>query len=78
MPRKRKNGDSSDEMWINPNFNLKGARGDRAWENRIGGPPSSSRFLEFADIALGIKKPAGKMKRFPIHEVKKKEPYSQT
>ena len=79
MPSKPKNADPDGKgMWINPNSNLKGARGDRAWENRNGGIPSTSRYLELADIALGLKKPAQKIKRLPIHETIKRQPYSQT
>jgi hypothetical protein len=45
-------------VWIAPRHSLKGPAGERAWEHRPGGPPSSSRYLELADIALGVKKPA--------------------
>jgi hypothetical protein len=79
MPNKPQNADpDGDGMWINPNSSLKGARGERAWENRNGGMPSNSRYLELADIALGLKKPAGKAKRLPIHERTKRQPYFQT
>jgi hypothetical protein len=79
MSSKPKRADPvGDGMWINPNSSLKGARGDRAWENRNGGIPSSSRYLELADIALGLKKPAQKTKRLPIHDRSKRQPYSQT
>jgi hypothetical protein len=49
-----------DELWIAPRYSLKGATGDRAWENRPGGPPNGQRMLELADIALGLKKPEPK------------------
>jgi hypothetical protein len=76
MPRKPKNaGPDGDGMWINPNSSLKGARGDRAWENRNGGIPSNSRYLELADIALGLKKPAPKKKGHAVHYTSKGEPY---
>ena len=42
---------------------LKGANGDRAWENRPGGVPNSSMFLELADLALGLKKPEPRKKK---------------
>jgi len=83
MPKKHKrakNTDSEDGLWIAPRYSLKGANGDRAWENRPGGPPHSSRFLELADIALGLKKTAskkGKRAATGIHATTvKTEPYS--
>lgn len=56
MARKAKPTDSSSDLWISPRFNLKGADGERAWDHRHAGDPSGSRFLELADIALGLKK----------------------
>jgi hypothetical protein len=47
----RTNGES--EMWINPNSTFKGTR---VWEGSTGGGSSSSRYLDLADIALGLKK----------------------
>jgi hypothetical protein len=81
MPKKNiaKKGPSlADEMWINPNSSLKGDRGDRAWENRAGGVPSSSRYLELADLALGLKKPEPRKKKSSsaAHQTGKTEPYS--
>jgi hypothetical protein len=49
------------------------------WENRPGGPPNSSRLLELADIAVGLKKPSPKKRKHSTtgtHETAKKEPYS--
>jgi len=69
----------SKDLWIAPRYSLKGAAGERAWENRPGGPPNSSRFLELADIALGIRKPVAKKKKTPAskaHQTAKTEPYS--
>jgi hypothetical protein len=57
MPKKRKDNADSEGLWIAPRYRLKGPTGERAWENRPGGVPSHTRFLELADIALGIKKP---------------------
>ena len=57
----------------------KGGQAERAWENRPGGPPNSSRLLELADIALGLKKPFPKKRKHSTtgtHETAKKEPYS--
>jgi hypothetical protein len=65
-----------DELWIAPRYSLKGAHGERAWENRPGGPPNSQRMLELADIALGLKKSAPKKKASgTTHQLLKTEPY---
>src|SRR5215469_5840396 len=56
--------DSGKDLWINPRSNLKGPEGNRAWDNQGNISPSSgTRFLELADIALGIKKPTPKKKK---------------
>lgn len=70
--------DAEPELWIRPNLSLKGDRGERAWGNRSGGIPNSSRILELADLALGLKKPETPKKRASagIHPVTKSEPYS--
>jgi hypothetical protein len=72
--------DFSKELWINPRSNLKGPDGYRAWDNQGNISPSSgSRFLELADIALGLKKPDTKRKRAAAgvqHTSEKTEPYS--
>lgn len=77
MGRKRKPGSAevSESVWIAPRYSLKGPAGDRAWEDRSGGPPSTNRFLELADIALGMKKPAFQRKGRLIHDKSKAEPY---
>ena len=70
------------DLWINPRSNLRGPEGSRAWDN--GGnitPSSGSRFLELADIALGIKKPTAKKKKAAAANAtqattEKTEPYS--
>ncbi len=70
----------SKDLWIAPRYSLKGPAGERAWDNRIGGAPNSSRFLELADIALGVKKPVAKKKRTgpaSAHQTSKTEPYSE-
>jgi hypothetical protein len=80
MPKKLdKNSEVSKDLWIAPRYSLKGPAGERAWENRPGGAPNSSRFLELADIALGVKKSAPKKKRAAgasAHQTAKTEPYS--
>lgn len=78
MKKRRKEKSPPDGLWIAPKYSLKGPAGERAWENRPGGPPNSSRLLELADIALGLKKPSPKKKKNRIaeHDLSKKEPYS--
>lgn len=66
-------------LWIAPRSTLKGPTGERAWENRVGGTPTSSRILELADIALGLKKshPKGHKQTEQAHDMRSKtEPYS--
>ncbi|MGC2743887.1 MAG: hypothetical protein WA672_11915 [Candidatus Angelobacter sp.] len=66
----------ADELWIAPRYSLKGVHGERAWENRPGGPPNCQRMLELADIALGLKQPEHKKKpRGTTHQLLKTEPY---
>jgi hypothetical protein len=82
MPRKQEKEDpkATKDLWIAPRYSLKGPAGERAWDNRIGGAPNSSRFLELADIALGVKKPVTKKKRTgssSAHQTSKTEPYSE-
>jgi hypothetical protein len=66
-------------LWVAPRYSLKGPTGERAWENRRGGAPSNSRFLELADIAMGITKPEPLKKRVAssTHDTAKTEPYSE-
>jgi hypothetical protein len=76
-PSKPKGDESDDGLWIAPRSSLKGENGERAWEKRITGPPNSSRFLELADIAMGLKKPVSKKtKKTSVHDTTKSEPYS--
>lgn len=56
--------DQTRDLWINPRRNMRGTDGNRAWDTR--GNISSStgaRFLELADIALGIKKTEQRKKK---------------
>jgi len=78
MPKKRKDDADSEGLWVAQKYSVKGPTGDRAWENRPGGIPSRSRFLELADIALGTNKPVPKRRKTatPTHATKKTEPYS--
>lgn len=85
MPRKTKKTQRkktmrkrlSRDLWIAPRYSMKGPAGERAWENRLGGVPNSSRLLELADIALGLQKPTHDEKPEPslTHETEKTEPY---
>ena len=73
--------DFAKDLWINPRSNIRGSDGNRGWDNRTNVPPNSgARFLELADIALGIKKPAAKKKKAVVadtHQMSSKtEPYS--
>jgi hypothetical protein len=82
MPKKSKRNrheNSTGDLWVAARYSLKGPAGERAWENRLGGPPNSSRFLELADIAMGLKKPEPKKRKSTAagaHDVTSKtEPY---
>ena len=78
-PDKPAEASKDKDLWIAPRYSLKGPAGERAWENRPGGAPNSSRFLELADIALGTKKAVPKKKRSmptSAHQTSKTEPYS--
>ena len=79
MPKKQKHRYKAqdEKLWISPKSILKGPAGERAWDNRTGGPPSNSKYLEFADIALGTKKTSPRKNSLPIHDATKTEPYSQ-
>jgi hypothetical protein len=82
--KKRPTGPKSDrakDLWISPRSNLIGPDGSRAWDNQGNiSPTSGARFLELADIALGLKKPAVKKKKAAAagaHQSEgKTEPYS--
>jgi hypothetical protein len=67
MPKKakdRKSTYSKNDLWIAPWHSLKGPAPKIGWEVRSTEPSQSNKFLEMADIALGLKKPhAHKKKR---------------
>ena len=76
--------DISKEMWINPKSSLRGTDGNRAWDHRtVGDPTNGARFLELADLALGLKKSDSRKKKAAaagasVHQVSEKtEPYSR-
>jgi hypothetical protein len=81
MAKKHTTRDERDknELWIAPRYSRKEAIGEPLNENRPGELPTSNRFLELADIALGLKKPAKKKKAAAAgagaHHTSKKEPY---
>lgn len=85
MPRRKKptkpapQEDLSKDLWISPRFSLKGQNGDRAWDHRQVGSPGGARFLELADIALGVRKPEPRKKTSPgaAHVTSKPEPYTR-
>ena len=71
--------DLSKDLWIAPRLSLRGENGDRAWDRSGNLPPGAgARFMELADIALGIKKPMQKKNGDAptAHETTQKEPYS--
>jgi hypothetical protein len=58
MPKKSdKQPEVSKDLWIAPRYSLKGPAGERAWENRPGGAPNSSRFLEPLPAHIKPEKP---------------------
>jgi len=70
------------DLWVNPKSNIRGPDGNRAWDNAGNiSPNSGSRFLELADIALGLKKPIARKKKAAAagagrHSAEKTGPYS--
>ncbi len=79
MHKKRDEVDLSRDLWVSPRFRMKGRDGERAWDHRHVGDPSSARFLELADIALGLKKREPRKKvasASAAHDTSKTEPYS--
>lgn len=80
-PKLQNETDLSQEMWINPKSNIKGDRGNRAFDDRLG-VPSSARYLELADYALGLKKAAPKKQKSTAsgahQKTEKTEPYSSS
>ena len=81
MTKKKKTDadQSAGDLWVAPRYSLKGPNSERAYENRPGELPTSNRFLELADVALGLKKPAKKKRAAAAgaHDTSKKEPYSR-
>jgi len=84
MSKKKKKGvspeDAANDLWISPRLVRKTENGDRRWGGRDSENRSGERFLELADIALGIRKPEARKKRptgVSTHTTAKTEPYSR-
>jgi len=45
-----------DDLWLRPRSIPKGRESERAWPYRRSDTPSQNRFLELADLALGLNK----------------------
>lgn len=80
MAKKRKTEKKSGEgLWVAVRYSLKGPTGERGWDNHVAGIPSNSRYLELADIAMGVKKPEPfKKRKTQAHQTDKTEPYSNS
>jgi hypothetical protein len=50
----KEKGSSTEGLWIAPRNSLKGPTGKSPWENLPDDRSSNNRFLELADIALGL------------------------
>jgi hypothetical protein len=55
MPKDRKIVYRKDDLWISQSHSLKSSARQNDWELTQGKPAESNRFLELADIALGLK-----------------------
>jgi hypothetical protein len=65
-PKKAKNGKDAyynKELWIAPSHSLKRQTRQTGWELYRVEPPESNKFLELADIALGLNKPSDAQRR---------------
>jgi len=60
--KKSKDRSVAADVWINPKSNLSQGRKDQALDTGFG-DKTSSRFLELADVALGLKKPELRRKK---------------
>ena len=72
-------GDLSNDLWVNPRSNFKHEL--PRWGERNINMKSGERFLELADIALGLKKPNPRRRKAAVaasasHETRKAGPYS--
>jgi hypothetical protein len=72
--------DVTKDLWVSPRMVRKTENSERLWGSRDPGMRAGERFLELADIALGIKKPEPRKKRpasASTHSTSKTEPYSR-
>ena len=72
--------DMSEDLWVSPRLVRKTENSDRTWGSRDSGTRGGDRFLELADIALGLKKPEVRKKHpasASLHTTSKTEPYSR-
>ena len=53
-PHKGPGDGSIKQLWVNPRSNIKA---ENRWGERNLSPSAGERFLELADVALGLKKP---------------------
>ncbi len=77
--RRIKKDGAVDGLWVSPRYSLKGPTGERSWEDRRDVAPNSGKYLELADIALGLKKASSAFKKHEPanpHVTDKTEPYS--
>lgn len=78
-PRKRPGDGSIKQLWVNPRSNIKA---ENRWGERNLSPSAGERFLELADVALGLKKPHHPKKQAvpttngAAHTSRKIRPYS--
>jgi len=77
-PHNGAENNSTKQLWVNPRSNLKS---ENRWGERNLSPGTGERFLELADIALGLRKPHHPKKAVPsvtgaAHTIRKTGPYS--
>jgi hypothetical protein len=66
VAKKAKNGEityRNGDLWIAPSLSIKQPQRQSDWKLQRVEPTESSRVLELADIALGLKSAKSKMKR---------------
>ena len=51
--RKKRPAPQKEELWISPDFNLKGPDGNRAWDSKNIDAETGAKFLGLGDVALG-------------------------
>jgi hypothetical protein len=79
MSKRKSNVDLSKDLWISPRLSMRGPDGSRGF-SRDGNitPGDGARFLELADIALGLKKSQPRKSSTSVrHQLQKTEPYRE-